>query len=87
MYIKHIQKASMEKFLVVHLIHHVIGYIVQHIKRTQQAQHCTDGFAKYASCCGLIFVNKGHMHKIHEIFMHLENFYEYDICFIFICQA
>ena len=61
----------MEKFLATRLINHMIGCMVQGI--TKNPRHgiialVVIGFAKYASCCGLIFVDKRHTTKSMKIY-------------------
>lgn len=47
------------------LIHYVIGCMLWHIKRIQQAQGIGTiiKFAKHASCCELIFADEKHTVK------------------------
>ena len=54
----------MEKlFAFACLINHMIACMVWRIKNNPAGR---DGFAKYTSCCRLIFVDKEAYHEIHE---------------------
>ena len=74
MYTRDYEGLAMENFLVVCLINHVIGCMVQCINNNPVDSIIgiiIVGFAKYASCCGLVFIYKWHTRKS----IHLENFY------------
>ena len=65
------ERLAMEKFLATCLINHMTGYMVQGIKKNPRYSIIAPvviGFAKCASCCGLIFVDKRYTTKHMKIY-------------------